>query len=102
MIVETQLAGPPFLIRDVASYVSTGTDAHPRSVFFRDQLRRFQKIIISGSIQRQVPHPLRMHQDVVEIPEIYVGQVLRQDLLDYRVKLLSGVRVELAASLVNQ
>src|SRR5712691_8640185 len=102
MIVETQLAGPPFLIRDVASYVSTGTDTHLRSVFFRDQLSRFQKIIISGSIQRQIPHSLRMHQHVVEIPEINVGQVLRQDLLDFCVKLLSGVLVKLAASLVNQ
>src|SRR5713226_6195134 len=43
-----------------------------------DQFRRLQKIVISGRIQSQVAHSLRMHQYVVELPQIDVWHFLGQ------------------------
>ena len=66
------------------------------------QLCRFQKIVVAGRIQREIAYSLRVHQNVVEIPEIDVGQFVGQGALDFRVELLAGVLVEFVAGLVDQ
>ncbi len=52
-----------------------------RLVWRRRDLRRAQEIVISRRIQLQILHAPRMHEHVVEIPQIDVRQVLGQNAL---------------------
>src|SRR6266436_7351370 len=79
------------------------TSKAPRlSLPTNDQFRRLQKIVISGRIQSQVAHSPRMHQYVVEIPQIDVRHLLSQSPLDFSIKLFAGVLVRFVACLVNE
>ena len=76
------------------------TNRHGLTPIF--QFRRFQKIVIAGGIQRQVAYSLGVHQHVVVIPQIDVGQFVGQDALDFCVELFAGVLVEFLAGLIDQ
>src|SRR5208282_5365482 len=65
-------------------------------------LRRLQKVVISRWIQGCVPHAPRVHQHVIEIPQVDIGLILRQHLLNFSVQALAGVLIGLAARLVDQ
>jgi hypothetical protein len=39
-------------------------------ILIRCQLRRFQEVVISRRIQREIFHSLGVHQHVIEIPEV--------------------------------
>src|SRR5437763_6726579 len=50
----------------------------------------------------QILHPAGVHQDIIQIPEIYVGQIAGEDLLSLRVDLGALALIELAAALRDQ
>ena len=64
--------------------------------------RRLQKIVISRRIQGHVAHPPRVHQHVVEVPEIDGRNIVRQDLLNFGVELFADILIGLPARLVDQ
>src|ERR1700687_1431861 len=64
--------------------------------------RGLEKVIISRRIQRDVPHPPRVHEDVVEVPQVYIRHILRQHFLNLSVELLADILIGLAARLVDQ
>ena len=43
-----------------------------------------------------------MHEHVVEIPEVDVRQVLRQDVLNFEIELLAGVLIDLGFCLIDE
>src|ERR1700678_4314736 len=61
----------------------------------------FQEIVVSGWIQRQVLHPSRMHQHVVEVPKINIRLVLRQDFLHFSVESLANILIGLVAGIID-
>src|SRR5437899_614054 len=50
----------------------------------------------------QILHPAGVHQDIIQIPEIYVRQIAGEDLLDLRVDLGALALIELTAALRDQ
>src|ERR1700691_1157651 len=44
---------------------------------------RFQKVVVARRIQRKVLHATRVHQYVIEVPEVDIRLILRQDLLNF-------------------
>src|SRR5438552_16521593 len=50
----------------------------------------------------QILHPASVHQDIIQIPEIYVRQIAGEDLLYLRVDLGALALIELAAALRDQ
>src|ERR1700694_2130890 len=64
--------------------------------------RRLEKVIISRRIQADVPHPPRVHENVVEVPQVYIRHILRQHFLNLSVELPADILIGLAARLVNQ
>src|SRR5438876_10539176 len=66
------------------------------------QVCSLQKIVVTRRIQGQISHSLGVHQHVVLIPEMYVGQLLRQNALDLCRELLTSFLIDLQASLVDE
>ena len=50
----------------------------------------------------QILHPAGVHQDIIQIPEIYVRQIAGEDLLYLGVDLSALALIELAAALRDQ
>jgi hypothetical protein len=46
-----------------------------------NQFRSTQKIIVPSRIQFQIPHSPGMNYDIVEVPQIDVGHIIRQNVL---------------------
>src|SRR5258708_26967467 len=61
-----------------------------------------QELVIRGCAKMQVLDGLRANQHVVEIPEIYIGQVTRHEPLDLGINLLALLLVDGASPLLNQ
>ena len=66
------------------------------------KFRSAQEIEISRRIQPQIPHTVRMHHDIVEVPQIDVRQVLRQNALHLGIQRLSHLWIDLAPCLIDQ
>lgn len=45
-----------------------------------------QEVEVSGWIQRDVLNSLRMHHDIVEVPQVYGRDIIREYLLKFRVE----------------
>src|SRR5271157_6276084 len=61
-----------------------------------------QEIIVAGRAYLDAVHPVGMHQNVVEIPEIDVRQVYGDDLLDFIVDDFAFLLVDGAAAIADQ
>src|ERR1700692_5066172 len=61
-----------------------------------------QKIVIPRRIQSRVPHTSSMYQHVIEVPQIDVGNIARQDFLNFIVKFFPSILIDLAARQVDQ
>ena len=59
----------------------------------RNQFGCFQEVVIARRIQRQIPNTLRMHHDILEVPQVDVRQIFGQNSLDFRIDLLARVLV---------
>ncbi len=66
------------------------------------ELRRAQKIVVTGGANLDPLYAIRVYQNVVEIPEIDVRQVIGKDLLYLVVDCLALLLVERAAALADQ
>src|SRR4029077_4948092 len=62
-------------------------------------LRRLQKVVISRRIRRDVVYSLRVHDHVVEKPEVDVGKVIGQDSLDFGIHRLAPAGIGFRAAL---
>src|SRR3974390_152136 len=65
-------------------------------------LRRAQKVVISRRIDLNPSHSLGMHQHIIQIPQIDVRQLIRNDLLHLGVNRLALLLIERRSSLANQ
>src|SRR5579859_7547793 len=59
-------------------------------------LRCLQKIVIARGIQRYVPHTACVHQHIVEVPQVYRGNILCQDFLHCSIQPLADSLIGLA------
>src|SRR5271165_7124560 len=66
------------------------------------QLGRPQEIVIARRTHLYTAHPVGVHQHVVQIPQVNVRQVFRNDLLDFIVDGLALLLVDGAAALRDQ
>src|SRR6185369_2581262 len=62
---------------------------------FSPQCSGLQEVKIPRRIQFHPVHPLGVHHQIVEIPKIDVGEVVRQDSLNLSIILLSSILIEL-------
>src|ERR1700756_4262617 len=58
-------------------------------VLLLSELRGAQEIKIPRRIQPQIPYPVGMHHDIIEIPQIDVWQILRQNTLNLGIQRLA-------------
>src|SRR5262252_484154 len=71
----------------------------------RESLRQrcsTQKVVIACRIQLDAVHAVGMHQYVFEIPQVDIGKVFRDDLLDFIVDGLALLLIESTAAFANQ
>src|SRR5260370_25760692 len=80
--------------------------AHPGKIAtlirVRSEFRAPQEIKIPRRIQPQVSDPVRVHHDIVEIPQINVWQILSQNALHLGIQRLARLRIDIASCLVDQ
>ena len=65
-------------------------------------LSRLQKVVIARRIQAQVPHAPRVHEHVIEVPQIYRRNIVGEDFLNLGVEPLAGILIGLTARMVDQ
>ena len=65
-------------------------------------LSRLQKVVIARRIQGHVPHAPRVHEHVIEVPQIDIRHILCQHFLNFRVQPSAGILIGFAARLVDQ
>src|SRR5690348_5031331 len=66
------------------------------------QFRLAQEVIVASRVQFQISHTVRVYEHVVEVPQINVGQVLRENTLYLVVQNLPGLGIDLLARLIDQ
>src|SRR5208283_1090369 len=66
------------------------------------QIRRPQKVVVSRGIQLQIVDALVVDKNVIQIPEVDVGQFLGEDELQFGVGRLALRLVDFATRLVDQ
>src|SRR5579883_421694 len=48
-----------------------------------------QEVVITGRIQGQIGDSGRVHQNIIEVPEVKIGKIYRKNLLELRIDLLA-------------
>ena len=64
------------------------------------QCRGTEKVVIAGGIQCQARNSARVHEHVIEVPEIDIGQIRREDVLNVAVETLASLLVSCFAGLL--
>src|SRR5581483_10723156 len=62
----------------------------------------FQKVVIARGVKSKVLDPPVVNQNIIQIPEVYVRQVLGEKLLDFEVDLFSHILIEFRPSLIDE
>src|ERR1022692_2339539 len=64
-------------------------------------LSRLQKVVIARRIQGHVSQAPRVHEHVIEVPQVDIRNIFRQHLLNFRVQPLADTLIGLAAGLID-
>src|SRR5260221_13639638 len=65
-------------------------------------LSSFKKVVVARWIQSYISHTPRVHEHVIEIPQVYIWDILGEDFLNFGVQLLADILIGRASRLVGQ
>src|SRR5260221_14574573 len=67
-----------------------------------NDLSSFKKVVVVRWIQSYIPHTPRVHEHVIEIPQVYIWDILGQNFLNFGVELLADILIGRASRLVGE
>src|SRR5258708_14277240 len=65
-------------------------------------LGSFKKVVVARWIQSYIPHTPRVHEHVIEVPQVYIWDIFGEDFLNFGVELLADILIGRASRLVDQ